>query len=244
MSQATIQIAISDHRHRAHVGPSRLNPSRSDSRYYILTLLRREMERFVIDHVKGKNIDTLIDFGCGEMPYRPLLAPHVRRYVGADLQENEHADATVDADGRVDMPDRCAGVVLSSQVLEHVSDPSTHLNEARRLLCNNGLLVISTHGVWKHHPHPLDLWRWTSQGIKQILTECGFDALSSRGLMGLAPTGLLLLQDALLDRFPKRAKPMLAWPMQRLMAAADILHSRAERDRDACVYFVVARRID
>jgi SAM-dependent methyltransferase len=65
-------------------------------------------------------------------------------------------------------------VVLSTQQLEHVSDPASVLAEAHRVLRSSGRLLLSTHGVWVHHPDPLDLWRWTEEGLCTLIERAGF----------------------------------------------------------------------
>jgi len=133
-------------------------------------------------------------------------------------------------------------VVLSSQVMEHVEDPRTHLAECRRILKPDGLLFLSTHGYWKYHPHPGDYWRWTSSGLCKLLEESGFVVIELKGSMGLAPTGIQLLQDGLLPRVPGRLRKPFIFLVQSSMALADRAHSTEQRAQDACAYVVVATK--
>jgi SAM-dependent methyltransferase len=224
------------------VARARLHPPRSSGRYYILTQLRRAIERLVTEHLAPAQPRLLIDLGCGDMPYRPLIEPHVQRYLGVDLASNSAADMTLDPHGHLDLPDGSADAVLSSQVLEHVPDPMAYLAQAHRLLAPTGLLILSTHGVWKHHPHPLDLWRWTGQGLHETVTRAGFDVVRFDGVLGLAATGMLLVQDGLITRLPRPLRPALATVMQWLIAGADRLATDDHRRRDASVFILLARK--
>jgi glycosyltransferase involved in cell wall biosynthesis len=88
---------------------------------------------------------------------------------GCDLPGNQLSALHFAADGRVPAPDRSAEVVFTSQLLEHVPDPRAYLQEARPLLREQGLLVLSTHGRWRYHPDPNDYWWWTRDGSVELL---------------------------------------------------------------------------
>lgn len=219
----------------------RLFPQRSHRLYWHLTAIRLQMEKVVANYIKGRSGD-LIDYGCGNMPYRPLLEPHVENYLGFDLPGNEMASGLIDEYGRTQREDASAGMVLSSQVLEHVTDPVAYLQEAHRVLMPGGVLILSTHGVWKYHPDPTDFWRWTCDGLKKVITENGFEIVSFEGVMGPASTALQLWQDATLRRVPALFKTPFTWFMQRLITRADLKCRDVDRNRDACVYVVVAKK--
>jgi 2-polyprenyl-6-hydroxyphenyl methylase / 3-demethylubiquinone-9 3-methyltransferase len=91
----------------------------------------------------------LVDLGCGG----GLLAPHVSgyRHVGVDLvdsalrQAAAHGVAPVRADvARLPLADGCADVVSAGEILEHVTDLSTVVAEACRVLRPGGTLVLDT----------------------------------------------------------------------------------------------------
>jgi SAM-dependent methyltransferase len=147
---------------------------------------------------------TVVDLGCADRPYRALLPAGVR-YVGADLPGNPDADVVLDAAGRVPLPDGSAAVVLSTQVLEHVADPAAYLAECHRLLAPGGSLVLTTHGLMYLHRDPDDYWRWTCDGLARQVGAAGFDVVEVRGVLGLAPAALQLLQDAVAPFLPRPA---------------------------------------
>jgi SAM-dependent methyltransferase len=219
----------------------RLNPSRWNGRYYVLQRLAQAMRRVADDHVAPSPARVLVDLGCGDTPYRALLAPLVGRYLGVDLPGNPAADMCLRADGSAPLPDASADIVLSTQVLEHVADPRAYLDECRRLLRPGGRLILSTHGVWKYHPHPDDFWRWTSAGLVRTIESAGFQIVHVQGLLGPAACGLLLLQDALVVKLPRPLRRFAAAAFQPLLALADRLHTQDQRDADAAVYLLVAR---
>ncbi|QDV82911.1 hypothetical protein TBK1r_18430 [Stieleria magnilauensis] len=60
--------------------------------------------------------------------------------------------------------------------------------------------------------------------------------------MGPAATAIQLWQDATLPRVPKYCKRYFTWFTQRMMERADKKCSQDARNRDACVYVVVAQK--
>jgi len=220
----------------------RLKPRRTSRVYWHLSKLRQAYEAVIAAHIAGGPPAALLDYGCGNRPYQPLFAPHCANYRGADLAGNPDADLTLAADGSIPLADESVGIVLSSQVLEHVVSPTHYLAEARRVLKPNGLLVLSTHGVWQFHPDPTDFWRWTSDGLRKIVDEAGFEIVDWRGVMGPPATAVQLWQDSTQHVVPQLLRALYFAVHQAIMAAADWICPQAARDRDACVYLLVARK--
>ena len=220
----------------------RLYPSRFSDRFYPLSLLREAIRSVAETHLVGRDELVLIDFGCGFMPYRPILEKYVGQYIGVDIPGNEVADFYADIESRTQLPDNFADVVLSTQVLEHVPQPITYLKECYRLLKPGGILILSTHGYWIYHPDPQDLWRWTADGLKRIIQDAGFEIVDFQGLMSLASTAIQLFQDALMPKVPKFLKSIFAFLMQRLAILMDKVASPLDKAKDACIFLLVARK--
>jgi SAM-dependent methyltransferase len=207
---------------------------------YIIRVLPRAIARGAerLDLESGTRV---LDFGCGEMPYRHLFGPQVQ-YVGADLPGNPAAEVEVSDSGHLRVPDQSFDVVVSTQVLEHVRSPSTYLEECFRVLRPGGRLLLSTHGTMILHPDPIDLWRWTSDGLRYQVELAGLRVVAFAGVMGLAATGLQLFQDATHARLPAFLRAPYALVMQALVALCDRLDSDRSRAYNALVYTVVAER--
>jgi SAM-dependent methyltransferase len=221
---------------------SRLNPTIFHTRYVTLTQLRDatvKQIRLLTSEDKDK---LLVDFGCGDMPYRPIIEPLIAKYLGVDLDINPKAEHFIDFDSKTSLPDNYCDIVLSNQVLEHVDSPDGYLNEAFRILKPGGALVISTHGYWFYHPTPNDYWRWTSAGLRKTIERAGFSISSFYGILGLAASGLQLFQDGICLKLPKFLVPVFALFMQLLVRLFNKINSQAQRDRDAALYVIVAQK--
>jgi SAM-dependent methyltransferase len=183
----------------------------------------------------------VLDYGCADVPYRHLF-PSSAEYLAADLVGNPQANLSLNPDGTVPIGDQSVDVVLSTQVLEHVKDPSLYLSECRRVLRPQGRLLLSTHGFMVYHPDPEDLWRWTCAGIREAVERQGLRIVRFEGIMGLGASGLQLAQDAFLFRLPRGLRRPFAYVMQSLIAAVDRHESQESKDRNALVFALVAER--
>jgi SAM-dependent methyltransferase len=221
---------------------NRLSPSIFSPRYVHLTKLRNATLKTIRELTGGQKDLTLIDFGCGDMPYRTVIEPLVGKYVGVDLSLNPLAEHHIDFDSKTSLPDNSADIILSNQVLEHVDSPEGYLQESFRLLKPGGTAIFTTHGYWFYHPTPNDYWRWTSAGLRKIIEKESFNISSFFGIMGLAASGLQLFQDAIINKLPKFFRPPICIVMQGLIAVFDKIHSQQQRNRDASLYIVIAKK--
>jgi SAM-dependent methyltransferase len=220
----------------------RLNPTVFSTRYVPLTHLRDATIKNLRTLTAGKNDLLLVDFGCGNMPYRKVIEPMVGKYLGVDLEMNPKAEHHINFDSKTTLPDNYCDIILSNQVLEHVDSPAGYLQEAFRILKPGGSVICSTHGYWFYHPTPNDYWRWTSSGLKRTIETEGFKVTSFFGIMGLAASGLQLFQDGICVKLPKFLVPPFALVMQALIALFNKINTQAQRNRDAAIYVVVAQK--
>jgi len=224
------------------IGNDRLNPTIFHTRYVHLSQLRDATMQKMQELTASNKELLLVDFGCGDMPYRSVIEPLVGKYLGVDLEMNPKAELHIGFDSKTTLPDNYADIILSNQVLEHVDTPSGYLQEAYRILKPGGSIILTTHGYWFYHPTPNDYWRWTSAGLRKKVEAEGFRINSFFGIMGLAASGIQLFQDALCSKMPKFLIPPFALVMQALISLFNRINSQAQRDRDASLYVVHAQK--
>jgi len=179
------------------------------------------------------------------MPYRPLFENVVSRYVGVDLRDNSSADLHFDESGKSALPSNSIDIVLSTQVLEHVRNPHSYLQECLRVLKPDGRLILSTHGYWPYHPDPHDYWRWTCEGLKKVMQDAGFRVTRFEGIIGLGAVGIQLLQDPLLKHIPrplKHFKYLLTFFFQMAVLLFDSIATATEKRENAWVFMIVAKK--
>ena len=213
---------------------------RSNRLAYIIRQLPARLEVLAQD-LRCPADGRVLDYGCADVPYRRFFPDSVE-YLAADLPGNPEATVTINPDGTLPLEDHCVDAALSTQVLEHVTDPGLYLNECARVLRPSGRLLLSTHGFMVYHPDPVDFWRWTSAGLREAVERAGLRVVRLEGIMGLGATGLQFVQDAFIYRLPRRARPVLAYIMQSAIAAVDRRESPEEREKNALVFALVAEK--
>jgi len=132
----------------------------------------------------------VLDFGCGDSPYRALLSSPV--YHRADRPGAERLDFEIRADETIAAAAGSYRTILSTQVLEHIWLHMEYLRECHRLLAPGGRLLITTHGLFEEHGHPEDFRRWTLAGLAADVEKAGFVVERSHKIT-VGPRALLYL---------------------------------------------------
>lgn len=107
---------------------------------------------FALDFCDGKKV---LDAACGEGYGSFLLAKKASLLIGVDIDKStiQHAEKKynrpnlqfIDADVQhLPFPDEMFDIVVSFETLEHVPDHHTFIKEIKRVLKNDGLLILST----------------------------------------------------------------------------------------------------
>lgn len=144
--------------------------------------LRKELYKNIRDlapQLSGK----LLDFGCGRKPYQHLFS--VDRYIGIDMEQtgHEHTLSKVDVyyDGKnIPFENEYFDSVFCSEVFEHVFNLQEVIVEIKRVLKQNGKILITVPLCWNEHEVPYDFARYTSFGIRHILETNGFKVIELR----------------------------------------------------------------
>ncbi len=122
----------------------------------------------------------LLDVGCGAQPYRRLLNDDCQ-YHGIDTTDAfahygySVPDTTYFAGDIWPVASGSQQVVLATEVLEHIKNPSLFLSEAARVLGPNGTLILTIPFAARWHYIPYDYWRFTPSGLQEVLNESGFN---------------------------------------------------------------------
>jgi SAM-dependent methyltransferase len=155
-----------------HFNPSIIHP---------LYIIRKNLYRGIVRHA-SQLTGKMMDFGCGEKPYK-LLFSHVSEYIGVDYngEGHSHANENIDVyyDGKtIPFDNDTFDSILTSEVLEHVFNLEPIMQELCRVLKPGGKILITTPFAWNEHEVPVDFGRYTSFGMKALLERNGFTILA------------------------------------------------------------------
>jgi SAM-dependent methyltransferase len=65
-------------------------------------------------------------------------------------------------------------IVISTWVIEHLSEPRRFFFEAYRVLAEGGILVVTTPFIHRLHSSPFDYWRFTDTALMHLAKTAGF----------------------------------------------------------------------
>ncbi|MEW6083120.1 MAG: methyltransferase domain-containing protein [Chloroflexota bacterium] len=91
-------------------------------------------------------------------------------YIGCDIRHGLGVDRIEDAQS-LSFTDNSIKTVLLLELLEHLPQPHKAVAEARRVLADDGLLVVSVPFNCRLHGYPTDYWRFTASGIHVLLSD-------------------------------------------------------------------------
>ncbi len=138
--------------------------------------------RFSIKYAKG----TLVDIGCGRMPYRQKLISQVNKYIGIDhpktstlykgqMKPDIYADAT-----KIPLESNYCDTAILLMVAEHLPEPQKALIEVNRILKKSGVLILSTVQNYPVHDPPYDYQRFTKYGLMNLLANSNFKIIEQK----------------------------------------------------------------
>ena len=170
----------------------------------------------------GAPAGPVLDVGCGEQPYRPLVERSGRRYVSLDVVQN--AAESVDilsaiADVPADAPRFSA--VLCTEVLSHVPNVDAAFAALRRLCVEGALVVITNPFIFPLNMEPYDYRRLTLHGCEDLGARHGFRVERADRLGDVADVLATVMADASI--LPATRTPYARLKARVLRAAAAAL---------------------
>jgi len=127
----------------------------------------------------------ILDAGAGEGMYKALF--ETKKYVSIDLGKIYKTYGDISAISNLDKIPFSTDqfdLVVCTQVLEHVNDPKSVLNELWRVLKPGSCLWISVPFFFEQHEIPYDYYRYTTFGLKFLLESSNFDVQRLNWLEG------------------------------------------------------------
>ncbi len=153
---------------------SNLQINRNSRDYLVMRYLLRDLKKNIQDFAFGN----VLDIGCGNKPYEVLFKDRITSYTGCDVAQSDKNKVDIICSATdLSFEENKFDIVFSTQVIEHVNDPSLMIKEAYRVLRLNGVAIFSVPFCWQLHEEPHDYFRFTKYGLKVLFEKEGFQVL-------------------------------------------------------------------
>jgi SAM-dependent methyltransferase len=147
-------------------GRDRLFPSLTNPNWLVLRERRRIFGRWLAQ-LPSTNLDVL-DVGGRLQPYRVLIADRVRRYIAVDLRRTPLVDVMARAE-QLPLIDAHFDLVICTQMLEYVAQPSLVVDEIYRVLKPGGKLLLSVPSAAPDAGE--ESWRMLPAGLHSLMSR-------------------------------------------------------------------------
>lgn len=111
---------------------------------------------------------------------RPAIEAHAPvSYLGVDIEAGPGVDLVADVGTLPEQFPEGFGLVVSTEMLEHVADWRAAIKSLVRLVAPGGNLAVTTRSPgFPYHPYPIDCWRYPVPLMAEILEASGLTVLS------------------------------------------------------------------
>ena len=140
----------------------RLYPSFTDPNWLVLRARREIFRKWLAGFTMEDPL--VLDVGGRHQPYRSLFTNKGLRYIAADLRPTALVDVLANGEALPFARDTF-DLVISSQVLEYVSNPFMFVAEIHRVLKPGGRLLLSAPAIYPIDSDS-DRWRFLPAGLK------------------------------------------------------------------------------
>lgn len=180
-------------------GNRKLNPRIYQPTYLLNAAIAASIKRWLDKMLPCGGDASVLDVGCGEMPYRELFEERCAKYVGCDLYSNREGVVRCPAD---DLAFESASfdAIVCFQVLEHVTEPWRVIEECARVTRQGGTLILTAPFMFPYHGSPYDYYRYTASGLRHLAERAGYTVKAIEPQCDTLPT-LLMLWNVQVARF-------------------------------------------
>lgn len=175
-------------------------------------ITRKNLEKFL---EKYKTSERVLDIGSGGSSYHRFFPNRLT----VDIDPERKPEIVADA-ARMPFKDNEFGVVLCTEMLEHVKNPFEVEKELRRVTKVGGKLILSTRFVFPLHDTPHDYFRFTKYGLREIFKEWEIveiiDETRNFSALGALMQRISFQSKLHLNKFTKFLLLTLAWILNHL----------------------------
>jgi SAM-dependent methyltransferase len=137
------------------------------------------------DLVRGRRVIEVGSMNVNGSVRAGLEALGPAKYVGVDLGEGPGVDQVCPADRLLErFGPKSFDLVVSTEMLEHVLDWRTAVENLKGLVADGGHLLITTRSRgFPYHEFPYDYWRYEQDDMRRIFADFTIEALEPDSFM-------------------------------------------------------------
>lgn len=125
------------------------------------------------EDIKGKKILEVgsLDINGSVRPYIETLK--ARKYIGIDIAMGPGVDEICDVKNIIERyGQESFDVVITTELLEHISDWRKVINNFKDVITPNGIILITTRSCgFSYHGSPSDYWRFEEEDMRYIFSD-------------------------------------------------------------------------
>lgn len=157
-------------------------------------LLNKQIKKFS-SYIKGD----VLDVGSGKSDrYSKFFK--FNKYIRLDISPDCEPDIVADAQN-IPLPDKSFDSIISTQGLEHMTNPTKVIMEFYRVLRENGYCLVTVPFFNEMHEEPHDYWRFTKYSLEMMFKEAGFNIVSIEPRGGFFAVIAQLFTRYFIDKF-------------------------------------------
>ncbi len=116
----------------------------------------------------------VLDAGSGGRRYKNFF--DFEKYIALDIDSKSNPDIIGSVE-RIPLHDNSVDSIISTQVLEHVSNPRKAVEEFHRVLKRGGHCLVTAPQSSELHEEPNDYFRFTKFGLEKLFEKSGFETV-------------------------------------------------------------------
>jgi SAM-dependent methyltransferase len=152
---------------------------------FVADLVASHYDEHLKHHAKGR----LIDLGCGKVPLYQSYKDYITESICADWQDTIHSnrflDVVCDLNKPLPFEANAFDTIILSDVLEHLSNPTSLWSEMNRILKKGGKIILNVPFFYKLHETPHDYFRYTKFALTNFANNVGLSIVILKEIGGL-----------------------------------------------------------
>lgn len=138
--------------------------------YFCIDFVKRALTE---EDIKGKKILEVgsLDINGSVRPYIETLK--AQKYIGIDIAMGPGVDEICDVKNIIERyGQESFDVVITTELLEHISDWRKVINNFKDVITSNGIILITTRSCgFGYHGAPSDYWRFEEEDMRYIFSD-------------------------------------------------------------------------